>query len=113
MCTFDSISQVIFCPYAYSEHYGQFVENNIQHILVFMELVFHVLHDGVNVNVQSYGKRALFLKDLFTIEAIQYLNEIKIINSAFTVQYILNKIFETLPSIIEQKTCVVWSSRSF
>lgn len=98
-CTFDSISQVIFCAYADSENYGQFVENNIQN--TFMELVSYALHDGINV--QSYRKRTLFLKDLFTKEAYQYLNKITVINSACTAQYMVNKIFETFLSISEEK----------
>jgi hypothetical protein len=100
-CTFDSISQVIFCAYADSENYGQFVENNIQN--TFMELVSHALRDGINV--QSYRKRALFLKDLFTKEVYQYLNKITVINLACTAQYMVNKIFETFPSISEEKKC--------
>lgn len=100
-CTFDSISQVMFCSYADSENYRQFVENNIQHI--FMELVSHTLRD--DINPQSYRKRALFLKDLFTKEAYQYLNEITAINAACTAQFMLSKIFETFPSIIEQRAC--------
>lgn len=71
-----------------------------------MELVSHAIRDGItDITVQSYRKRALLLKNVFTKKAYQYLNKITTINATCTAQFMLSNIFETFPSINELKSC--------
>lgn len=97
-CTFDSISQVMFCAYADSELYSEFVERKTEN--KFMELVSHAVRDGITV--QSYRKRGLLLKDLFTTQCT---SELTVINAACTAQFMLNKIFVNFPSIVATMVC--------
>jgi len=97
-CAFDSISQVMFCAYADSELYPEFVDRRTEN--KFMELVSHAVRDGITV--QSYRKQGLLLKDLFTTQCT---SELRVINAACTAQFMLNKMFADFPSIVATMTC--------
>lgn len=94
-CTFDSIEQVMFCAYADSELYQDFVERRTEN--KFMESVSHAVRDGITV--KSYRKRAMLLKDLFKNQCT---TELTVINAACTTQFMIKKIFANLNTGLAQ-----------
>lgn len=97
-CTFDSISQVMFCACADSELNQDFVEKTTEN--TFMKFVSHAVRDGITV--QSYRKRAMLLKDLFRNQCT---TELTVINAACTAQFMIKKIFADFPSIVATMVC--------
>jgi hypothetical protein len=88
----------MFCTYADSEHYQDFVERRTEN--KFMELVSYAIHDGITV--KSYRKRAMLLKDLFKNQCT---NKLTVISAACTAQFMIKKIFADFLLIISTMVC--------
>lgn len=88
--------------------YGTFINNEKEVILLF-EMVFNALQDGINV--QTYRKRAVIIKNITDEKQIVKKNEIYLINAITTIEHLVQKLFKDYPSRITIRNCTNCSSK--
>lgn len=92
---------VLCTTYVDDDQYASFVQKNIEKSIIF-KLIYCALRDGVNV--QTYKRRAMLLKDIHSDKKTFQDNLISI-DCSSTANYIIGKIFEGYPSYQEFITC--------
>ena len=102
-CAYDSLSQVLFCSYADSDCYRQFIDDIARKNdgLVF-EFIKKTVRDGVTV--QSYRKRAHVLLSVHKFPCTKIGETIRV-NAICTVLFLIEKLFIKYPTYKEVRIC--------
>ena len=104
-CTFDTITQILFCAYADSRQYSNFIDSIANDTDgLYFTLIRNAVRDGTTV--QCYRKRAQILVGIENFKK-QKLGSSITVNSACTAVFLVNHLFSLQPSLTETKECRV------
>ncbi len=102
-CAFDSISQLMMCAYADSEHFSNVVDEAAADSL-FFKLIQDALRDGITT--QTYRKRAQILIKIDAFEK-QEIGDTIVIDVSCTATFLIEHLFRGQPSFQEHKECEI------
>lgn len=101
-CTFDTIAQILFCSYADSKVYSNFIDNNSEQS-TYYKLIQNGVRDGITV--QCYRKRAQILLEIFEQERSQKLGGSITIDSSCAANLMITRLFRKYPCYTELRKC--------
>lgn len=95
-CAFDTLFHAICISSCDSQTYGNFIKEH-QENLLFFKMIVNALRDGINV--QTYRKRGIILKNITNDNFILKSGDLFHIDCQTTIEELVTKMFKDYPSL--------------